>query len=41
MPRTNGNSATRARAARPARGAEQIYDRIKVMAITFAIRTRR
>ena len=38
MARTGNGTASRARVARPARGAEQIYERIKSMAITFAIR---
>jgi len=36
--RAGSGAASRARAVRPARGAEQIYECIKLMAITFAIR---
>jgi DNA-binding GntR family transcriptional regulator len=38
MARANGSAADRVKAVRPARGPEQIYERIKGMAITFAIR---
>ena len=38
MARTAGSAANRIKAARPARGAEHSYERIKLMAITFAIR---
>jgi DNA-binding GntR family transcriptional regulator len=39
MARAGGSSASRVKpVVRPARGAEQIYERIKSMAITFAIR---
>jgi DNA-binding GntR family transcriptional regulator len=38
MARTTSSSAGREAPMRPARGAEHIYDRLKAMAITFAIR---
>src|SRR5882672_10806283 len=38
MAHVTANSAAREAAVRPARGAEHIYERLKTMAITFAIR---